>query len=61
MANLDVKGAIFMLATFLFGGKPVAMLAINYGNVGIILNYGNVAMLALCWHYVASYYVGNKL
>ena len=38
MANLDVKGAIFMLATFLFGGKPVAMLAINYDNVDIMLN-----------------------
>ena len=31
-----------MLATFLFGGKPaVAVQAINYGNVGIMLNSTN--------------------
>ena len=29
------------MAAFLFGGKPVAMLAINYGNVGIMLNRTN--------------------
>ena len=41
LLNEGEKGSIFMLPTFLFVGKPAAVRAMNYGNVGIMLNRAN--------------------
>ena len=41
LLNEGEKGSIFMLPTFLFVGKPAAVRAMNYGNVGIMLNSTN--------------------
>ena len=39
--NCSMKGQIFMLPTSLFGCRPAAVGATNYGNVGIMLNRAN--------------------
>ena len=39
--NCSMKGQIFMLPTSLFGCRPAAVGATNYGNVGIMLNSTN--------------------